>query len=184
MPIPTFHKRPYLCRMKTLNFTALDFETANAKRTSACSIGLVKVEGGIIVEEKSFLIKPQPNYFYSSFIDIHHITPAMVKEAPLFGELWPDIREMIEDTEMLVAHNAAFDMSVLRSCLEQEMIRAFLPPHLCTVKLSKKHLPFLYNHKLNTVCDYFDIQLDHHEALSDARGCAQIVLHLNDLLTE
>ncbi|MGL4292681.1 MAG: 3'-5' exonuclease [Bacteroidales bacterium] len=167
--------------MKTLNFTALDFETANPKRTSACAIGLVKVEGGVIVEEKSFLIKPQPNYFTPMFIGIHHITPEMVADAPFFGELWPEIREMIEDTEMLVAHNASFDLSVLRSCLELEMIRAFIPPHLCTVKLAKQQLPFLYNHKLNTVCDYFNIELDHHEALSDARGCAKVLLNLNEL---
>lgn len=165
-----------------MNFTAVDFETANYKRTSACSIGLVKVENGVIVAEKSFLIKPQPNYFIPQFIDIHHITQSMVKDAPLFGELWPDIREMIEDAELLVAHNAAFDISVLRACLEMEMIRAYLPPHLCTVKLSKQQLPYLYNHKLNTVCDHFNIELDHHEALSDARGCAQIVLHLNEQL--
>ena len=172
----------YFCSMKQMNFTAIDFETANAKRTSACSIGLVKVENGVIVAEKSFLIKPQPNFFYASFIDIHHITQAMVKDAPLFGELWPDIREMIEDTELLVAHNASFDMSVLRACLELEMIRSYLPPHLCTVRLSKQHLPFLYNHKLNTVCEYFDIELDHHEALSDARGCANILLRLNEMM--
>lgn len=175
-------KNSYFCSMRKMNFTAIDFETANAKRTSACSIGLVKVENGLIVAEKSFLIKPQPNYFYASFIDIHHITQSMVKDAPLFGELWPDIREMIEDTEFLVAHNAAFDMSVLRSCLEMEMIRAYLPPHVCTVKLSKQYLPFLYNHKLNTVCEYYGIELDHHEALSDARGCARILLNLNEQL--
>ena len=70
------------------SFTAFDFETANYKRSSACAIGLVKVEKGIITEEKSFLIKPQPNYFISSFINIHNITPEMVKDAPFFGEIW------------------------------------------------------------------------------------------------
>lgn len=166
--------------MKLLNFTAIDFETANYKRTSACAIGLVKVENGKIVAEKSSLIKPQPNYFIPSFIDIHHITPDMVADAPLFGELWPDIREFIEDSEALIAHNASFDMSVLRACLEMEMIRSYLPPHFCTVKLSRQHLDFLLNHKLNTVCNFFGIELDHHEALSDARGCARIMLELNE----
>ncbi len=170
--------------MELLNFTSIDFETANNSRTSACSIGLVKVENGQIVAEKSCLIKPQPNFFISRFIDIHHITPAMVADAPLFGELWPDIRELIEDSEALIAHNAPFDMGVLRACLEMEMIRSYLPPHFCTVRLSKKYLPFLINHKLNTVSDYFGIELDHHEALSDARACAKILLELNKIITD
>ena len=166
------------------NFTAIDFETANVKATSACSIGLVKVENGIIVKEFSHLIKPQPNYFIPSFIDIHNITKNMVSDAPLFGELWPDIREMIEDADALVAHNAVFDIRVLRSCLELEMIRSYIPDNYCTVKLAKKYLDFLPNHKLNTVCNYFNIELDHHEALSDARGCAKIVLELNKIVEE
>lgn len=166
------------------NFTAIDFETANYRRTSACSIGLVKVENGEIVAEKCCFIKPQPNYFIPSFIDIHHITPDMVTDAPLFGELWPDIREFIEDSEALVAHNATFDMSVLKACLEMEMIRSYLPPSVCTVKLSRQHLKFLINHKLNTVCEYFNIELDHHEALSDARGAARIILELNKMEKE
>ncbi|MDO5571603.1 MAG: 3'-5' exonuclease [Bacteroidales bacterium] len=164
-----------------LNFTAIDFETANQYPTSACSIGIVKVENGKIVEEVSHLIKPQPNFFISSFIDIHHITKAMVSDAPLFGELWPEISKLIEDSEALVAHNAPFDMRVLKACIEMEMIRAYIPQNFCTVRLSRKYLKFLINHKLNTVCDYFNIELDHHEALSDARGCAKIVLGLNEM---
>lgn len=172
-------------KLKLMNkfetFTAIDFETANYKRTSACSIGLVKVENGIIVEERSFLIQPRPNYFISAFIDIHHITPSMVKSQPIFGELWPDLRAMIEDAESLIAHNAPFDMSVLRACLEMEEIRADLPQHYCTVKMSRQKLPFLNNHTLATVSAHFDIELNHHEALSDARACAKILLELNKL---
>ena len=105
----------------------------------------------------------------------------MVKDAPFFGEIWSDIREMIEETEAIVAHNAAFDISVLRACINMESIRASIPQHYCTVKLSKQKLDYLINHKLNTVCNHFDIELDHHEALSDARGCAKIMLELNKL---
>ena len=163
------------------SFTAFDFETANYKRSSACAIGLVKVEKGIITEEKSFLIKPQPNYFISSFINIHNITPEMVKDAPFFGEIWSDIRGMIEETDAIIAHNAAFDISVLRACIAMESIRTTIPQHYCTVKMSRQKLPFLFNHKLNTVCDHIDIELDHHEALSDSRGCDTISLELMKL---
>ena len=105
----------------------------------------------------------------------------MVEDAPYFGEIWSDIREMIEDTEMLLAHNAAFDISVLRACITIEDIKTSIPPHFCTVKMARAKLPFLQNHKLNTVCNHFNIELDHHEALSDARGCAGIALKMNEL---
>jgi DNA polymerase-3 subunit epsilon len=169
--------------MKTneLTFTAIDFETANGKRTSACAVGLVRVERGVIVEEKSFLLKPRPNYFFSSFIDIHHITPDMVADAPCFGEIWSEIRPMIEEVDLLVAHNASFDMSVLKACIELDEISAKLPTSACTVRLSKRLLPYLPNHKLNTVCAHYGIELNHHEALSDARGCAKIMIELEKL---
>lgn len=167
--------------MKLRNFTAFDFETANYKRSSACAIGLVKVEDGIIVKEKSFLIKPQPNYFIPQFINIHNITPDMVDDAPYFGDIWSDIRDMIEETDLLLAHNAAFDISVLRACVNMEMIRTNIPTHVCTVKMARMKLPFLHNHKLNTVCEHFGIELDHHEALSDARGCAKIALEMDKI---
>ena len=105
----------------------------------------------------------------------------MVKDAPFFGEIWSDIREMIEETEAIVAHNAAFDISVLRACINMDSIRASIPQHYCPVKLSKQKLNYLINHKLNTVFHHFDIYVYHHEALSDARGCAKIMLELNKL---
>ena len=66
------------------DFTAIDFETANHHPTSACSIGIVVVRDGVIADEFSHLIKPEPFYFYRKFIGIHGITPAMVEDAPSF----------------------------------------------------------------------------------------------------
>lgn len=159
------------------SFTAIDFETANHYPTSACSIGLVLVRDGEIVDEFSHFIKPQPFFFYPKFIRIHGITPAMVEEAPSFYELWGNIARYFE-TDALVAHNAVFDMSVLKACLERANIYARLPQHYCTCRLARKYLKQLPNHKLNTVCEHFGIELNHHEALSDARGAARIMLEL------
>ena len=100
------------------DFTAIDFETANRYPTSACSIGIVVVQDGEITEEFSHLIKPEPYYFNKKFIEIHGITPVMVKDAPSFYDLWGVIGRYF-DTEALVAHNAGFDMSVLKACLER-----------------------------------------------------------------
>lgn len=158
-------------------FTAIDFETANRYPTSACSIGIVVVRGGEIVEECSRFIRPEPFFFYRKFIDIHGITPDMVEDAPSFYDVWASIGRYF-DTEALVAHNAVFDMSVLKACLERADIYARLPHSLCTCRLSRKLVKGLPNYKLNTLCDHFGIELNHHEALSDARGAAKIMIEL------
>jgi len=164
-----------------MTFTAIDFETANYERTSACQIGIVVVKDGKIIEEFVSFIKPVPDYFLSRFTDdIHGISKETVADAPTFQELWGKISEFIEYAPVIVAHNAPFDMGVLKACLKYHDIRASLPGHLCTVKESRKKLPNLKNHTLSTVSDYFDIPLNHHEALSDARAAARIALALNN----
>lgn len=164
-----------------MTFTAIDFETANYKRTSACQIGIVVVENGKITEEFSSYIKPEPGYFLDYFTDdIHGIDEETVANAPTFPELWEKIASFIENTPLLVAHNAPFDKGVLNTCLKYHNIKASIPEFFCTVKGSRKKLPNLGNHKLSTVCDYYGIPLNHHEALSDARGAAGIALALND----
>ncbi len=159
-------------------FTAIDFETANRYPTSACSIGIVVVENGKITKEFSHLIKPEPYYFNKKFIEIHGITPRMVEHAPSFDDLWGTIGHYFE-TDALVAHNAAFDMTVLKACLERADIYARLPEVFCTYRLSRKWVKGLPNYKLNTLCDHFGIALNHHEALSDARGAAKIMIELS-----
>lgn len=162
------------------DFTAIDFETANRYPTSACSIGIVVVRDGTIAEEFSHLIKPEPFYFYRKFIEIHGITPGMVQEAPSFYDLWGKMGRYF-DTEALVAHNAGFDMSVLKACLERSDIYIPLPQSFCTCRLARKLVKGLPNYKLNTLCEHFGIELNHHEALSDARGAAKIMMELNRL---
>ena len=162
------------------NFTAIDFETANRYPTSACSIGIVVVQDGEITEEFSHLIKPEPFYFNKKFIEIHGITPTMVEDAPSFYDLWSVIGRYF-DTEALVAHNAGFDISVLKARLERADLYVRLPESFCTYRLSRKLVKGLPNYKLNTLCDHFGIALNHHEALSDARGAAKIMIELSKL---
>ena len=164
-----------------MTFTAIDFETANNERTSACQIGIVVIKDSRIIEEFVSFIKPVPNYFFSWFTDdIHGISKETVANAPTFPELWEKISGFIENAPVIVAHSAPFDMGVLKACLKYHGIRASLPGYFCTVVESRRKLPNLKNHKLSTVCEYFDIPLDHHEALSDARAASKIALALNN----
>jgi len=162
-----------------MTFTAIDFETANNARTSACQIGVVVVRNGEITEEFSSFIKPVPGYFLSRFTnDIHGISKETVADAPAFPKLWSKISGFFEKAPVIVAHNAPFDMGVLKACLDYHNITASLPEYFCTLKESRKRLPKLINYQLSTICNYLDIPLDHHEALSDARAAAKIALAL------
>ena len=160
-----------------MTFTAIDFETANKIKTSACQIGLVMVKDGKIIKEfSSYINPPEPNYFLKEFFHIHGITKDMVTNEPTFDLLWDEISKFIEDTPLLVAHNAPFDIGVLKANLEHYGIKANIPPAYCTLKAARKYLPNLDNHRLSTLANYYNINLNHHEALSDARAAAKLAL--------
>lgn len=161
-------------------FTAIDFETANGTRASACALGIVVVRNGKIAEEKAWLINPQCEF--SSFnIQIHGITPQMVKTAPAFPDIWTEVRQYLENATVC-AHNLSFDNSVLKNTL----LRYALPPvsfaSFCTVvesRLRMKHLP---HHRLNNVAEALELgDFDHHDALADARMCALVALKLRTM---
>lgn len=157
----------------TENFVAIDFETADYGADSACSVGLVKVENGKIVEEMVRLIKPPRQDF--KFTYIHGLTWNDVKDAPSFSEQWDEIYSFIAGADYLVAHNAPFDRKVLRTCCEEANIKDTVPEFKCTVQVARKQLE-IRPAKLSNVCEVLGIELNHHEALSDARACAKIML--------
>lgn len=161
-----------------MKITVIDFETANNHPASACSIGIVVFEEGIVTYEAVHLIKPDPDhgYFEPFNIAIHGISPEDVEDAPSFETLWPELLPWIRDS-VLVAHNAMFDMGVLNALIQQYGISKPLVTFLDTVEIARKMWPYLKNHRLNTVCEFLEIPLDHHEALSDARGSALILMN-------
>ncbi|MBP5200861.1 MAG: 3'-5' exonuclease [Schwartzia sp.] len=158
-----------------MDFIAIDFETATDRRNSACSVAVVEVRDGKVARTYSTLIRP-PGLRFSSFnISIHGITPEMVAHERDFAGVWSELRPFLEG-RVVVAHNAPFDMGVLRSSLLANHIE---PPnfyHSCTVQISRKAWPHLPNHKLNTVGDFLHVDFRHHDALEDARACAAIPL--------
>lgn len=164
-----------------MDFVAIDFETANEKRNSACSLGIAVVRNNKIVEKKYWLIKPYEMRFEPMNIWIHGITENDVVNEPQMDELWYKIKPYLENS-FVIAHNASFDISVLRNTLDSYGISYPNLRYSCTVVMSQTFYPKLANHKLNTVADHLGITFKHHNALEDAVACASILIDiLNDL---
>lgn len=160
-----------------MKFIAIDFETANSERSSPCEIGLVKVEGLEITERKSFLIRPKDNYFDYYNTLIHGIDEVMVEDEPEFDEIYERLRPDFENYP-IIAHNASFDISVLRHTLDLYGIEYPETEYSCTYQMSREALKGLFSFKLDSVCDHFGIPLDHHRALPDAEACAEITIRI------
>jgi DNA polymerase-3 subunit epsilon len=147
------------------HFTAIDFETAQPKRSSICQIGLVRVEDGKVKYTVNQLICPPDNYysFYNS--EIHGITATHTLYSPSFAAVWHHIQPFIQN-QIVVAHNGAFDFSCLAKTLEHYGIAQPTYTQQCTYKIYKKDL--------KTLCREHQITLNHHDALSDAMACAKL----------
>ncbi len=161
----------------TMNFIAIDFETASKERTSACSLGWCVVKDNIITERREILIKPDPFEFNDYNIKIHGITPEMVFNMPTFDKYWDELKPYIENN-MLIAHNASFDVHVLCSTLEHFGIDLPDFTYMCTVILSQKAYPELPSHKLNNLAEALGIDFNHHRAYDDAYACAAAFLRI------
>jgi DNA polymerase III subunit epsilon len=157
-----------------VTFTAIDFETAHAQ--FPCEIGLCRVENGIVTETKSWLIKPACFPYMNPWNErVHGISSADLVNAKTFEELWSEILPYLED-QIVVAHNAAFDMGVLRASLAYYDLAVPWMEYFCSVSLSRKIWKELPSHSLGALCEFHNIRFNHHRAGDDARACAIIVL--------
>jgi DNA polymerase III epsilon subunit family exonuclease len=167
-------------KLTETDYVVFDLETTGAK-TPPCritEIGAYRVKNGAITDEYHTLVNPESQIpvFISQLTGI---TDQMVRHAPKFHEIAADFLDFISDS-VLVAHNAHFDMRFLN----HEIGRIFTDyrvanPHLCTVQLSRRLLPHIQNHRLNTVAEYYSIALvNHHRASEDARATAHIFVNL------
>jgi DNA polymerase-3 subunit epsilon len=139
------------------------------------------MENGIIVDEFYSLVKP-PNNNYSKYtINIHGITPKDTLNSPTFTEIFPDIKKRLEN-KTVVAHNEAFDRSVLQKSMNDNLIdySELNIPHVWedTMKYCRKNKSKYPSARLNDCCKVEGIELNHHEALSDARACAELYLRV------
>ncbi len=157
-----------------MKFTAIDFETANSSRSSACAVGLSLVEDGKIVGRLYQLIRPEPLCFDPFNVSIHGITETDVADAPSFAEFWPNLIDNVSGP--LVAHNAAFDISVVRHALDQSGLPYPNTDYFCTRVIAKLTWPQHPTYTLDHLAQSLEISFQHHNAAEDARACALIAL--------
>lgn len=162
-----------------MTYYAIDFETANDYPNSACSVGVVRFVDGIEQDSVYSLIKPAKMYFKSEFIDIHHISYGDVRNELQFPEVWQTIVEPFVGngkTEPIyfVAHNAKFDMGVLKACFDYYGMPTPNIEYACTLRIARKVWKDFERHKLTFLADKFGIEYDAHNALDDARTCGKI----------
>ena len=155
-------------------FVCFDVETPNARNDRMSAIGITVVEDGVITEEFFSYVNPEEP-FDSFNTELTGISADTVAAAPTFGQLWPRIRPLLSGG-ILAAHNAPFDLGVLKKCLnDYGILWKAQVPYVCTVRIGRKVLPGI-SHRLNEMCSYYRIGLDHHKADSDSRACAEILI--------
>jgi DNA polymerase-3 subunit epsilon len=160
---------------KMNTFTAIDFETAI--RHHICAVGIVTVENGEIIDEFSALIQPPNNEYDWRNIRVHRITKNDTVDALFFDKVYPEIKKRLSG-RIIVAHNESFDRNVLKKTMADYGID-YTDLNInnrweCTLKIyrAKGFQPA----NLNACCQIMRIELNHHEALSDARACAMLYL--------
>ncbi|QDS96577.1 DNA polymerase III PolC-type [Roseimaritima multifibrata] len=158
-----------------MDFTAIDFETANQRPDSACQLAAVVVRNGLITAKHCWLIRPRPLSFSPFNIRIHGIAPEQVANEPDFAGHWPDIAKVLNDT-CLVAHNAPFDIKVLNACLQTHQIDSPVFSFTCTRLIAKRTWPAWGRYGLKPISERLDIHFRHHDALEDSIACAKVLL--------
>lgn len=160
------------------DFAAIDFETANSCPSSVCSVGVVVVRSGRIVDSFYSLIRPEPDYYSRFTTAVHGLRWQDTARAELFPAVWARVAPMIEGLT-LVAHNRAFDERCLRAAFRCYGMDYPEYPFLCTLVASRRALPGLADHRLDTVASACGYRMhDHHHALADAEACARIAMTL------
>ena len=160
------------------DFAAIDFETANYERTSVCSVGVVIVRDGMIVDSFYSLIQPEPNYYKYWCTQVHGLCREDTENAPVFPDVWAQIEPLIEGLP-LVAHNRPFDEGCLKAVFRCYQMDYPDYEFYDTLAASRRLLPDLENHQLDTVAAACGYPMEHHHhALADAEACAHIAIKL------
>jgi DNA polymerase-3 subunit epsilon len=163
-----------------MRFYSLDVETANPDQSSICQIGIGIFEDWELVDKWKSYINPQ-DYFHWRFIDIHGITPQMVKRMPTFPKFYPVLRQMLENN--IVVHHSPFDRVAFRKAFDRYRLEPFEVQWLDSVQVARSIWEGLdggYN--LANLAYHLDIEFQHHDALEDAVACGKIVVHASKKL--
>lgn len=166
-----------------MNFSVWDIEVVNDLATSIATIGIVGVDNGKIIETAEFHIKPEPFKFDKRMTEVNGLAEKDFVDAPTFPEVWKELSEWFLKYDFCVAHNASFDFGIIRACCDEYKLscRKYFPA-LDSLTYSRNSNLEVPNHKLETLCEYFNISLDnHHNALCDALATAEIMLKIMEL---
>ena len=161
---------------------AIDFETADDGRDSACSVALVRVERGEIVATHSTDIRPPRET--DQYAHIHGLYYCDLRRSPAFCEAWRGVTEskILDGAAAFVAHWAQFDRSVLHTCSSAFGVAVPRIPFHCSVEMARAAWPDMGSHKLNLMAERLGLELKHHDALSDAFACARVTIAARKIL--
>lgn len=161
-----------------MEFVAIDFETANSSRASACQVGVAIFRHNKLVDTWSTYINPQAPFSYWN-VKVHGITMDHVSGAPTFSEIYPKLKSLLSNR--IVASHTTFDCDVLIQSINEYDLDSISCKWIDTCNIARRAWPQLSNngYKLNTICNYLNIELKHHEAMSDAIGAGRILVEAN-----
>lgn len=162
-----------------MNITCIDFETANQSRVSMCAASVAVFHDGALIESPYWLVKPPKGhgFFRPDWTEgIHGLSWFDVQDAPEFSTIAAELLELLTKADIVVAHNATFDMSVLKQTLGHFNLPCPEFRYLCTYRLAARVWPELPNHQLNTVAAHIGHEFQHHHAQSDAEAAGRVLL--------
>ncbi len=161
-----------------MNFVSLDFETANPSRVSICAAGLAVFENGQLTESPYWLVRPPKGHgwFHDDFIECHGLTHLDVLEAAEFPNIAPDLLARLTQADIVIAHNAAFDIEHLRVTLDYFGLPRPEFDYICTCQLARRVWPELPSHGLKALTAHIGHQFNHHHAQADAEAAGRVLL--------
>jgi DNA polymerase-3 subunit epsilon len=167
------------------SFAAIDFELANGVRNSVCSVGIVVVKDGEIVDTYYSLVKPPQNKYHWGNSRVTKIYAKDTKNSPSFKDIYPEVKKRLQGQKM-VAHNESFDRDVLKTVMKYYNL------NYESLKLPKKWEDTVEifqalgaeSAKLNRLSEYYGIEIKHHNALSDAHATALLYLKSFEITKE
>lgn len=160
-----------------MKIASLDFETANYSAASICAAGVAVFEDGEMRESRHWLVHPPDGHgwFREDFIEIHGITHEHVRDAPEFPTVAEELLPFLTSADLVIAHNASFDLRMLNGTLAHFGLPCPSFPTLCTCQTARRAWPELPNHKLSTVAAHIGHSFHHHNALDDAEAAGRVL---------
>lgn len=161
------------------SFAALDFETANRQQHSICAMGVVIIEANT-VRKRLWLVRPPGNRYAPENTDLHGLAASDTRAAKSFAETWPEAKEMI-GSRPVIGHNMEWDAEVLKASLDYYNRPTPRLQKGCSLNMAILVWPDRTDYTLPGLCSDLGISLDHHNALSDARAVAELVIMMTKI---